>query len=172
MRFILGHKNKCRISRHIPGITENALCSPPPPPARPILRINLPLGGDTHITIDEYKTLLDAVVEGGELSPTRKFFDENRMSNRWSGQKDLASREATQADLTRITQNNNWGHGWKDGPPVIGDGDGELSVNMAHVSGRIFAEDVFSMAEVEEGDEDNAEFFFSDATGEDEDARQ
>lgn len=142
---------------------------PPPPLIRHPHRINLPQGGDTHITIDEYKLLLDNVIEGGEASRARKLFDENRVSNRWSGQKEANNRDLNREDVARELQKNNAGFGWRDGPPILGDGDDEMPIEQAHIGGRIFGEEIFASVfaaqsdEEEEdgdgGDDDEADFF-------------
>lgn len=150
---------------------ECFLCPPPPcPPAAPV-RINLPKGGDTHITIDEYKLLLDGVVEGGEASRARKLFDRNRMSNRWSGQKESNDGEMNQEDIAREVQKHNAGFGWREGPPILGDGEDELPLEQAHIGGRIFGEETFASAfaavqaraEGEEDDDGDEAGFFSNA---------
>ncbi|CAM9218855.1 unnamed protein product [Ectocarpus sp. 13 AM-2016] len=137
-------------------------------------KINLPKGGDTHITIDEYKLLLDTVVEGGETSRARKLFDESRVTNRWTGQKEANSRELNQEDIAREIQKNNAGFGWREGPPILGDGEGELPLEQAHIGGRIFGEEIFASGYAdsqhpggwEEGeDEDGDEGFFFDDFG-------
>lgn len=134
-------------------------------------RINLPRGGDTHITIDEYKLLLDSVVEGGEASRARKLFDESRVSNRWTGQKEANNRELNQEDIAREIQKNNAGFGWRDGPPILGDGEGELPLEQAHIGGRIFGEEIFASAMAAQGadgedeDEDEDDGFFFDSDG-------
>ena len=110
------------------------------------------MGGGTHITVDEYKVLLDSVVEGGEKSRVRRLFDDSRKSHRWSGQKDSETRDFAQEEIDRVVEKNNAGFGWRDGPPTLGDGEGELPLGMAHISGRIFGEDIFaSVAGEEEG---------------------
>lgn len=123
-------------------------------------RINLPQGGYTHLTVDEYKVLLENVVEGGTSSRARRLFDHNRMSNRWSGQTEQSISEAERVEMASVIETNNKGFGWKNGPPVVGDGEGELPVDVAHISGRIFGEDAFAaLAGEEEGEEDVAGFF-------------
>ncbi|CAM9415163.1 unnamed protein product [Pylaiella littoralis] len=134
-------------------------------------KINLPKGGDTHITIDEYKLLLDGVVEGGEASRARKLFDRNRMSNRWSGQKESNDGEMNQEDIAREVQKHNAGFGWREGPPILGDGEDELPLEQAHIGGRIFGEETFASAfaavqaraEGEEDDDGDEAGFFSNA---------
>lgn len=125
-------------------------------------RINLPRGGDTHITIDEYKLLLDTVMEGGEASRARKLFEENRMSTRWSGQKEANSRDLNQEDIAREIQKNNAGFGWRNGPPILGDGEGELPLEQAHIGGRIFGEEIFASVMASEGGEDGEDGFDDD----------
>lgn len=109
-------------------------------------------------------------MEGGEASRARKLFEESRMSNRWSGQKEANNRELNQEEIIRQIQKNNAGFGWRDGPPILGDGDGELPLEQAHIGGRIFGEEIFASVlaaeAAEEGaddgfdDEDEAGFFF------------
>lgn len=99
--------------------------------------------------------LLDSVVEGGEKSRVRQLFDNSRKSHRWSGQKDSEIRDLAQVESDMVVEKNNAGFGWKDGPPILGDGEGELPLGMAHISGRIFGEDIFaSVSAEEEGEED------------------
>lgn len=155
---------------HKPSPLRHHTSSPPPLPVRVAERINLPRGGDTHITIDEYKLLLDSVMEGGESSRARKLFDENRIINRWSGQREANNRELNQEEVAREIQKNNAGFGWRDGPPILGDGEDELPLEQAHIGGRIFGEEIFASAmaaqerdEEEGGDDEDDADFWSDA---------
>eukprot|EP00903_Cladosiphon_okamuranus_P007120 g6918.t1 len=116
-------------------------------------KINLPRGGDTHITIDEYKLLLNSIMEGGEASRALKLFEENRMSTRWSGQKEANSRDLNKEDIAREIRKNNAGFGWRNGPPILGDGEGELPLEKAHIGGRIFGEEIFASVMASEGAE-------------------
>lgn len=69
--------------------------------------------------------------------------------------------------LNELNQENNpLGYGWKDGPPVVGRGEGEIPPELAHISGRIFAEDVFMLAG--QGD-DGDDLFDFDGEEEEED---
>lgn len=119
------------------------------------------MGGDTHITVDEYKVLLDSVIEGGEKSRVRRLFDDSRKSHRWSGQKDSETRELAQEESDRLVEKNNAGFGWRDGPPTLGDGEGELPLGMAHISGRIFGEDIFALVSGEEEGEEEEDALFA-----------
>ncbi|CAM9311200.1 unnamed protein product [Choristocarpus tenellus] len=102
--------------------------------------VNLPEGADTHLSIEDYKMLLDNVVDGGEDSPARLLFDENRMSNRWSGMQKLKESEKKHDYLTDY---HRWGREeWRNGPPVIGPGEGQIPLEDAHISGHIFGEDL------------------------------
>lgn len=81
------------------------------------------------------------------------------MSTRWSGQRELESREADRAESDRLIESNNRGFGWKNGPPVVGDREGEIPIGMAHITGRIFAEDAFTSIQEDDYDEDESSFF-------------
>lgn len=96
-------------------------------------------------------------MEGGEESRARKLFDENRMSTRWSGQKEANSRGLNKEDIAREIQKNNAGFGWRDGPPILGDGEGELPLEQAHIGGRIFGDELIAsvMAAAQANDEDD-----------------
>lgn len=64
-------------------------------------------------------------------------------------------------DYEIMLEKNSMGFNWKNGPPVLGDGEGEMPFSAAHISGRIFGEDLFtSLAEPEDEDEDVEEDFF------------
>lgn len=80
------------------------------------------------------------------------------MSNRWVGQKDAEVSLAFQEETARLIERNNRGFGWTNGPPILGQGKGELPVDAAHIGGRIFGEDAFMSLE-EEGEDDMAEIF-------------
>lgn len=105
-------------------------------------------------------------MEGGEASRARRLFDENRVSNRWAGQKEANNRELNREEIEREVQKNNAGFGWRDGPPILGDGEGELPLEQAHIGGRIFGEEIFASALAaqadgeDDDDEDGAGFFF------------
>lgn len=108
------------------------------------------------------------MVEGGEVSRARRLFDESRVANRWSGQKEAADsdKKLNRDEITREIQRNNAGFGWREGPPILGDGEGELPLEKAHIGGRIFGEDIFAAAGF--GSDDDAAAAVRSGGGEDE----
>lgn len=148
-----------RLSRHLPSSPLDSAGAFSPD------RINLPQGADTHITIEEYKALLDAVTGEGQSSPARRLFDDNRMRHRWLGQQELAARLEAQSMGAELGGGRFAGPSWKDGPPVVGTGENELHPDDVHITGRIFGEEYFKLGG-RGGDDDEGLFDFD---GEDED---
>ena len=72
------------------------------------------------------------------------------MSNRWVGQKENELSPAFREETARLIERNNRGFGWRDGPPVVGRGEGELPIDAAHIGGKIFGEDAFTRFDDEE----------------------
>lgn len=113
--------------------------------------------------------LLDNVVEGGEDSPARRQFEENRQTNRWDRDKALTGYEAEQAHKAWLLGNDNSGIGWRDEPLNVGDGEGELPADEVHISGRIFGMDSFASSSVPDEEEEDPSLFDVDVE-EEEDA--
>lgn len=119
-------------------MTQFSCCSLP--------RINLPQGADTHLGIEDYRELLNAVMDDGESSDTRRLFELSLASNRWAGQKELKLSAAEQIlDENRLAKHTR-GIGWKNGPPVVGMREGQILPDEIHISGNIFAEEFLKFA--------------------------